>query len=76
MDADPVIDPDRRVGVGDADVNMQREGRFAPRELAHRAVDELVALAARNRDLLPDRERMGARDGGPQAERCERPLEL
>ncbi len=69
MDAHPVVDPDRRVGVGDADVDVQREGRLAPRELAHRAVDELVALAARDRDLLPDRERVGARDGGAQAER-------
>ena len=72
MNPHPVVDPDRRLGVGDADVDVQRERRLAAGELAHRAVDELVALAAGNRDLLPDREGVGPGDGGAEPERLER----
>src|SRR5439155_201125 len=46
--AQPVDRADRVLGLGHAHVDVQRERRLAPRELAHRAVDDLVALAARD----------------------------
>ena len=58
--AEAVGGVDRRFGVGDADVDVEAEGRLAPGQLAHRAVDELVALAGGDDDLLPDREGVGA----------------
>ena len=58
MHAHPVVDADAGLGVGDADVDVQGEGRLAASELAHRSVDELVALAAGDGDLLPDGERV------------------
>ena len=70
-----LYEPDRVLGVGHADVHVQRERRLAPRQLAHRAVDELVALAARHDRVVPDRERVRARAGaraGPSA-RAPRP---
>ena len=57
------------LGVGDADVDVQGEGRLAAGQLAHRAVDELVALAGGDDGLLPDRERVGAGARRPHRER-------
>ena len=48
-------------GVGHGDVHVQRERRLAPRELAHRVVDRLVARAGRDLDVAPLRERVRAR---------------
>ena len=53
------------------DVHVQPERRLAPRQLAHRRVEELVAGARRHLDVLPQRERVRARDGGAHAERLE-----
>src|SRR4029079_11076905 len=56
--------PDRTVGVGHADVDVQRERRLAAREVGHRALDDLVAAGGRRPGLGPERARMrpGARD--------------
>ena len=56
-------------GVGHADVDVQREGRLAPGERAHRAVDGLVALGGGDLHVVPDRERVRARARGAQAQR-------
>ena len=53
---------DRRLGVRDGDVDVQRERRLAPRELAHRVVDRLVARAGGDLDVAPLRERVRAGD--------------
>ncbi len=74
--AEAVGGVDRRFGVGHADVDVEAEGRLAPGQLAHRAVDELVALAGRDDDLLPDREGVGAGAGGPHRERLQGLVEL
>ena len=74
--AEAVGGVDRRLGVGHADVDVEAEGRLAPGQLAHRAVDELVALAGRDDDLLPDREGVGAGAGGPHRERPQDRVEL
>ena len=62
---------DRDFRVGDPDVNMHREGRLAAGEFPHRPVDELVALAGRNHDFLPDGEGVGAGGGGAKAQGLE-----
>ena len=74
--AQPVGGVDRRFGVGHADVDVEAEGRLAAGQLAHRAVDELVALAGGDDDLLPDREGVGAGAGGPHRERPQGLVEL
>ena len=72
MHANPVADADRGLGIGNADMDVQRERRLATRELAHRPVDELVAVATGDGDLVPDRKRVCPGDGRAKVERLER----
>ena len=55
--------------VGHRHVDVQREGRLAAGELAHRRVEELVAGARRDLGVLPARQRVRAGDGGGHAHR-------
>ena len=43
----------RALGVGHRHVHVQREGRLAPGELAHRPVQEAVAVALGDLRVLP-----------------------
>ena len=62
----PVEQADAGLGVGDADVHVQREGGLAPRQLAHGVVDRVVAVSAGQDGLVPHGERVGARAGAAQ----------
>ena len=59
VDAQPAQRAHRRLGVGHRDVHVQRERRLAPRQLAHRVVDRLVA-GARARPRRRSTARTGA----------------
>jgi len=73
----PAVDrAQRAVGVGHRHVHVQREGRLAPRELAHRPVQEAVAVAVGDLRVLPQRERVQAGDGRAQVEQLELPREV
>ncbi len=73
--AHPVEQADALARAADADVDVEAEGGLAPGELAHRAVDGLVARARGHHGLVPDRRRVGAGGGGAQAERAELAVE-
>ena len=62
---------DARLARRQADVHVQRERRLAAGQLAHRAVDLLVALARRHRHLMPDGRGVRAGRRRRQAERLE-----
>ncbi len=72
MTAQTVDQADGVVRIDDPDVDMQGEGRLAACELAHRAVDELVALARGDHRVVPQREGVKPRSGGAQVQRRER----
>ena len=57
------------LGIVDSDVHVQGESRLTPGELAHRPVDQLVALAARDHRLVPDGEGVRGRAGAVEPER-------
>ena len=57
------------VGVGHRDVHVQREGRLAPRQLAHR-VEDRAGSARRARPRSPPTARTGACPRRPRACRC------
>jgi hypothetical protein len=69
--AHAVVGAHRLLGVRDGDVHVQPEGRLTPSELAHRRVQELVARAGGDLDLLPQRERVRAGHRRAHAERLE-----
>jgi len=73
--AHPVHEVDRGFGVAHPDVDVQREGRLTPGEHSHRVVDQLVAAARRHPRVAPQRGRMCAAAGRPQAEGAQRPGE-
>jgi hypothetical protein len=54
-----------------AAAELQREGRLAPRQLAHRAMDQLVVAGRRDLGLSPRRGRVraGGRGGHPSGSR-------
>ena len=66
--AHAVVGAYRQLRVGHGDVDVQREGRLAPGQLAQRGVQVLVARAGRDLHVLGADQRMGAGDRGAQAE--------
>jgi hypothetical protein len=63
-----VEQPDRVLGVRNADVDVESERRLAAREVGHRALDDLVATRGRDQRLVPQRRRMRAGGGDRQAQ--------
>jgi hypothetical protein len=57
-------------------VDVQREGRLAPGQLAHRRVDAAIARARRGRDGDPQRRRVRSRHGCAQPEAVQRAAQL
>jgi len=74
--AHPVEQPHARLGIGHPDVNVQREGRLTARQLAHGAIDQVVAGATGEHRFVPDGERVGGRARAAQAERHQLAVEL
>ena len=64
MGAQAVGGADGQLGVGHADVHVEREGRLAAREHAQALVQQLVAGAGGHLDLVALRQRVGARTAG------------
>ena len=75
MRAHPVGEPDRVLGVVDPDVHVQGEGGLAARQLAHRAVHQLVARAGGDDGLLPHGEGVRGGAGAREAERAQLALQ-
>ena len=69
MGAQAVGRADGELGVGHADVHVQREGRLAAGQHAQALVQQLVAGAARHLDLVALRQRVGPGHRRPQPER-------
>ena len=61
VDAHPVGDVDRLLGVVDADVDVHPEDELLPRDEAQRVDEVVVARAAHDALVLPHRERVRAR---------------
>ena len=68
MGAQPVGGEHRELGVGHADMHVEREGRLAPGEHAQTLVKQLVAGAAGHLDLVSVGKRVRAGHGRPQAQ--------
>ena len=75
MRAQATVQEDGVLGLRHPDVDVQREGGLAAGELAHGAVDELVAAAGADDGLVPHRRRVGSGRGGAQALALEHVLE-
>jgi hypothetical protein len=65
--AEAVEEPDGGAGRRDADVDMGRERRLAPREHAHRLADLAIARVRGDDRVVGHRVRVRPRDGRAQA---------